>query len=30
MDHLRRLRGSLAASGIDGEIVSPPRDKCSS
>ncbi len=30
MDHLKRLRGALAAAGIDGEIVAPPREKCSS
>jgi len=30
LDHLRRLKGSLAEIGIEGEIVSPPKEKCSS
>jgi hypothetical protein len=30
LDHLRRLRGALADQGIAGEIVSPPKEKCSS
>lgn len=30
LDHLRRLKSALAESGIEGEIVSPPREKCSS
>ncbi len=30
LDHLRRLKGSLSEQGIEGEIVSPPKEKCSS
>jgi len=30
LDHLRRLKGALAEAGIAAEIVSPPKEKCSS
>lgn len=30
LEHLRRLKGALSAAGIEGEIVSPPKEKCSS
>jgi len=30
LDHLRRLKAALAEAGITAEIVSPPKEKCSS
>ncbi len=30
LDHLRRLRAALAETGIGGEILAPPKERCSS